>query len=141
VNNPDLLNEISLDLPQEITMTASPVHVPASSEIVWRLAASREGAYEIKMAAAGQIATKSLQVSSEVVRVSPERLRGHFWERMFTSAESALPDSSPIDSAAIAYPERNIDLYGYYEINWIWLFFILSMIAGFIFKEILGIKV
>jgi hypothetical protein len=108
---------------------------------VWRLAASKQGAYEIKVAAAGQIFMKSLQVAGDVARISPVRLRGHFWERMFGSAESALPDNSPIESATISYPERNIDLYGYYEINWIWLFFILSMIAGFIFKEILGIKV
>jgi hypothetical protein len=141
VNTPDVLNDVSLDLPQEVTMTAPAVHVPAAREIVWRLMASKEGAYEIKMGASGQTVTKSLQVAGGVARISPVRLRGHFWERMFSSAESALPDNSPIESAAITYPERNIDLYGYYEINWIWLFFILSMIAGFIFKEILGIKV
>ena len=28
-----------------------------------------------------------------------------------------------------------------YGMNWIWLFFILSMVAGFIFKELLGIKI
>jgi hypothetical protein len=141
LNNPDVLNDVSLDLPQEVTMTAPAVHVPAAREIVWRLMASKEGTYEIKMEASGQTVTKSLQVAGEVARISPVRLRGHFWERTFSSAESALPDDSPIESAAITYPERNIDLYGYYEINWIWLFFILSMIAGFIFKEILGIKV
>jgi hypothetical protein len=141
VNDVNVLSEVSLDLPQEVTMTAPPVHVPASSEVIWRLAASKEGAYEIKMAAASQSLAKSLQVTPEIARISPVRLRGHFWERIFSSAEPALPDNSPIESAAISYPERNIDLYGYYEINWIWLFFILSMIAGFIFKEILGIKV
>ncbi len=141
LSNADVLNDVSLGLPQEVTMTAPAVHVPAAREIVWRLMATKEGAYEIKMGASGQTVTKSLQVAGGVARISPVRLRGHFWERMFSSAESALPDNSPIESAAITYPERNIDLYGYYEINWIWLFFILSMLAGFIFKEILGIKV
>jgi hypothetical protein len=121
-------------------MTAPPVHVPAMREIVWRLAASKEGAYDVKLVVAGQNVTKKLHVSSELVRLSPVRLQGHFWERMFSSAESALPDNSPIQSVAIDYPERNIDIAGY-EINWIWLFFILSMIAGFIFKELLGIQV
>ena len=42
----------------------------------------------------------------------------------------------------VDYPERNIPLgIAGYEMNWIWLFFILSMIAGFIFKELLGIEV
>ena len=140
VNNSDAVNDVFLELPPEVTMTAPAVHVPAAHEIVWRLAASKEGTYEIRFAGAGENVTKTLHVSSELVRVSPVRLRGHFWERLFSSTESAVPDSSPIDSVAIDYPERNIEIAGY-EINWIWLFFILSMIAGFIFKEMLGIQV
>ena len=140
VSNPDELNDVSLELPPEVTMTAPAVHVSAEREVVWRLAASKEGAYLFKVAAAGQSVTKTLRVSSELARVSPVRLRGHFWERMFSSTESAIPENSPIESVAIDYPERTIDIAGY-EINWIWLFFIFSMIAGFIFKEILGIQV
>jgi len=141
VNSSDILNDVSLELPPEVSMTAPAVHVPAEREIVWRLAASKAGAFEVKVATGGQSVTKNLNVSAGVVRVSPVRLRGQFWERIFSSAESALPDNSPIAAVAIDYPDRNIDLFGYYEMNWIWLFFILSMIAGFIFKEILGIKV
>jgi uncharacterized membrane protein (DUF106 family) len=140
VRNSDILNDISLDLPSEITMTAPAVHVPAAHEIVWRLASSKVGDYEIKLSAAGQSVTKTLHVSTELARISPVRLRGHFWERLFSSAESAIPENSPIESVAINYPARNIDIAGY-EMNWIWLFFILSMIAGFIFKELLGIQV
>ena len=140
VSNPDVLNDVSLELPTEITTSAPAVHVPAVREIVWRLVVSREGAYEVKAVAAGQSVAKKVHVSSELARVSPVRLRGHFWERMFSSAESAIPENSPIESIAVNYPERNIEIAGY-EINWIWLFFILSMVAGFIFKELLGIQV
>ena len=141
VNNPEALAGISIDLPPEITASAPPVHVAADNEVVWRLIASQEGAYEVKIAA-GQSAVKTVRVSSQLARVSPERLRGHFWERMFSSGESALPANSPIESIAVDYPERNIPLgIAGYEMNWIWLFFILSMVAGFIFKELLGIQV
>ena len=140
VSTSDVLNDLSLDLPPEVAMTAPAVHIPATREIVWRLAASKEGTYEIKLSAAGQSVTKTLNVSTGLPRVSPVRLRGHFWERMFSSAESAIPDNSPIESVAINYPERNVEIAGY-QINWIWLFFILSMIAGLIFKELLGIQV
>jgi uncharacterized membrane protein (DUF106 family) len=138
--NSDLLNDVSLELPPEVTITAPPVHAPAAHEIVWRLAASNEGAYEVRLSAAGQVLTKTVRVSAGLVRVSPVRLRGHFWERVFSSTESVLPDQSPIESVAIDYPDRNIEIAGY-EITWIWLFFILSMAAGFLFKEILGIQV
>ena len=136
----DALNDIALELPPEITMTAPPVHIPAGNEIVWRLAGSRDGKYEVKVAAAGQSAAKAVCVGSDLARISTVRLRGRFWERMFTSAEPALPENSPIDSISINYPDRNIEVAGY-GMNWIWLFFILSMAAGFIFKELLGIQI
>ena len=140
VRNSDILSDISLDLPPEVAVTAPAVHVPAEHEIVWRLSSSKVGDYEIKLSAAGQSVTKTLHVSTELAQISPVRLRGHFWERLFSSAESAIPEKSPIESVAINYPARNIDIAGY-EMNWIWLFFILSMIAGLIFKELLGIQV
>ncbi len=136
----DALNDVALELPPEIMMTAPAVHVLAENEIVWRLAGSKDGKYEVKIAAGGQTAEKTVCVGSDLPRISTIRLRGRFWERMFSSAEPALPESSPIESISINYPDRNIDVAGY-GMNWIWLFFILSMVAGFIFKEVLGIKI
>ncbi len=151
VNDPGALDTVSIDLPPEITASAPPVHIAADNEVVWRLVASQDGQYEVKIVT-GQSATpgvaeapavtKSVRVSSQLARLSPERWRGHFWERMFSSSEPAIPANSPIESIAVDYPERNIPLgIAGYEMNWIWLFFILSMIAGFIFKELLGIEV
>ena len=136
----DAINDVTLDLPPEISMTAPPVHVPSTNEIVWRLTGSKEGKYEVKIAATGQSSAKAISVGSGLARISTVRMRGHFWERMFSSAEPALPENSPIESISINYPDRNIDIAGY-GMNWIWLFFILSMIAGFIFKELLGIQI
>jgi uncharacterized membrane protein (DUF106 family) len=134
------LNSVTLDLPPEITMTAPPVHIAAESEIVWRLIGSKEGRYEVKIAAAGQSAAKAVCVGTDLPRISMVRLRGRFWERMFSSAEPALPENSPIESISINYPDRDIEIAGF-GMNWIWLFFILSMVAGFIFKELLGIQI
>lgn len=134
------MNALALDLPAEIAMTAPAVHVPAENEVVWRLAASREGDYEIEIVVGGQKAAKTLCVSSQLARVSAVRLRGHFWTRMFTSGEPSLPASGAMESIAINYPDRNIEIAGY-EMNWIVLFFVLSMIAGYLFKELLGIQI
>jgi hypothetical protein len=136
----DAFHDVTLGLPPEITETAPPVHVPAENEIVWRLAGSKEGKYEVKVAAGEQSVAKLVCVGSDLPRISTIRLRGHFWERMLSSAEPALPENTPFDSISINYPDRNIDIAGY-GMNWIWLFFILSMVAGFIFKELLGIKI
>jgi hypothetical protein len=136
----DPASDIALDLPLGITMTAPPVHIAAENQIVWRLASSQAGMYELKIAAGGQSVAKSVSVGSDLPRISTIRLRGKFWERMFSSAEPSLPENSPIESISINYPDRDIDIAGY-GMNWIWLFFILSMVAGFIFKELLGIQI
>jgi uncharacterized membrane protein (DUF106 family) len=136
----DALNSLTLDLPSEITMTAPAVHIPAESEVVWRLVGSHEGKYELKIGDGGESVGKAVCIGSNLPRISTIRLRGRFWERMFSSAEPALPQNSPIESISINYPDRDIDIAGY-GMNWIWLFFILSMIAGFIFKEVLGIEI
>ncbi len=154
VNNPEVLDRISIDLPPGIIASAPPVHVAADNEVVWRLVASQDGAYQVTINAGDpdatssvtpivtQTVTKTVRVSSQLARVSPERWRNHFWERVFFSGESALPANSAVESIAVDYPARNIPLgIAGYEMNWIWLFFILSMIAGFIFKELLGIQI
>jgi uncharacterized membrane protein (DUF106 family) len=136
----DALNDVTLDLPPEITMSAPPVHVSADNQIVWRLAGAKDGKYAVKVSAGGQTVEKAVCVGTDLPRISTVRLRGQFWNRLFSSAESALPDNSPVESISINYPDRNIDIAGY-GMNWIWLFFILSMVAGFIFKELLGIQI
>ncbi len=40
----------------------------------------------------------------------------------------------------MGYPSRNIRFMGL-EWNWIWLFFVLSLVAGFVFKSVLKIEI
>ena len=120
--------------------SAPAVHIPKDKEVVWRVAAEREGQYDITIAAAGQTVSKQVVVSPGLARVSPVRLKDNFWERMFTSGEPALADNSPVQSIAINYPPREIS-FAWMEWNWIVLFFVVSLIAGFVFKSVLGIQV
>jgi uncharacterized membrane protein (DUF106 family) len=140
LTNAEELEQTSLQLPPEITLTASPVRVPERNEIVWRVAAEKDGYYYLHIAAGGESLSKSVVVSAGVARTSPLRLRDRWWERLFVSGEPALPANSPIQSIRVNYPERNIS-FAWLEWNWIWLFFVVSLISGFIFKSILGIEI
>jgi hypothetical protein len=135
------LDDVSLSLPPEMTTTAPAVHIPADDEVLWRIVAEKEGTYNVTIATAGQNLSKEVVVSSgSLLRVSSVRLHGRFWERMFTSGEPALPVNSPIQSVEVNYPSRNIRFVGL-EWNWIWLFFVLSLVAGFFFKSVLKIEI
>jgi len=133
------LDTLSLQLPDELKTTAPAVHIPADKEVVWRVEAAKDGAYDLNVSAPDHVAEKSLLVSSALARVSPERLQAPYWKRVFVSGESALA-GGPVQSIAIDYPVRTIVFAGL-EWNWIWLFFVLSLAAGFLFKSILGIEI
>jgi hypothetical protein len=140
VTDPSSLNDLSLQLPPHLATTAPAVHIPAENEIVWRLAAERPGTYDLTIATGDHSVSKRAIVATSLARLSPIRLRGQFWKRILLSAEPALADSSPIQSIALNYPSRNLR-FAWMDWNWIWLFFVLSLISGFLFKTILGIEI
>jgi hypothetical protein len=140
MDNSDALNHVSLQLPDGLTTTAPPVHVPAENKAAWRVVANTDGDYLIKVQVADQLFSKRVIVGSALRRLSPVRLRGRFWERIFRSAEPALPEKRFIEAIDVQYPSRGIPFLGF-EWNWIWLFFVLSIAAGFVFKSILGIEI
>jgi len=140
IDDPELLNQASLQLPTGLASTAPAVHEPAENRIAWRLIAERAGEYAVNVQVADQLFAKSVVVGSGVQRLSPVRLRGKFWERFFVSAEPALPANKSVEAIDVQYPAREIAFAGV-EWNWIWLFFVLSMAAGFLFKSILGIEI
>jgi hypothetical protein len=134
------LDEVTLSLPPEMTATAPAVHVPADNEVVWRVVAGKGGAYNINVTSGGETVSKLAVVGTGLSRLSLIRLRGHFWERFFSSGEPALPGNNSLESVEVNYPSRNIRFAGI-EWNWIWLFFVLSMVAGFFFKTVLKIEI
>jgi hypothetical protein len=59
---------------------------------------------------------------------------------MLYSAEPALPANSAVQSIEVKYPAREVSFAGIAS-NWIVAFFVLSLVAGFIFKSALGIEI
>jgi hypothetical protein len=137
---PGAFGEVRLQLPGGVTESAPAVHMEDEHEIVWRLTAEQWGTYDLNLVAGGQSLLKQVVVAEGLARVSPTRFRDHFWERWLTSGEAALPEGSPAESIEVLYPPRNIPL-GSWELNWIVLFFVASMVAGFFFKTILRIEI
>ena len=134
------LNDAFLQLPDGLATTAPAVHVPSENEVAWRMVAARAGDYIVNIQVSDQTLSKRLVVGSGLSRLSSVRLRGQFWKRIFVSGEPALPDNNFIEAIEVQYPARNIT-FAWIEWNWIWLFFILSLAAGFLLKSILGIEI
>ena len=141
VEDPAALNQASLQLPPELSSSAPAVHVPQrkGGSVARRGRACRKIQHPDYRCRANVFRSR-WSWRRALARVSPVRLKDNFWERMFTSGEPALADNSVVQSIAINYPPREIT-FAWMEWNWIVLFFVVSFIAGFIFKSVLGIQV
>jgi hypothetical protein len=135
-----VLEQAALQLPPGLSLTAAPVHMPETREIVWRVASQGAGTHNLEVMAGDQSYSKVLEIAGGIRRISQVRMRDRWWERIFVSGESALPANGPIESIEVNYPERTI-AFAWIEWNWIWLFFVLSLIFGFVFKTVLGIEI
>jgi len=140
MDNPDFLNEASLQLPEGLATTAPPVHVPSDREVAWRVVAVTAGEYIVNVQVHDQTFSKQVVIGSGLRRLSSVRLRGQYWKRIFVSSEPSLPENEFAEVIEVQYPARTIAFVGM-EWNWIWLFFVLSLASGFLFKSILGIEI
>jgi hypothetical protein len=134
------LEEVSLQMPSELITTAPAVRVPPQNEVVWRVVAQKDGVYDIGIGISGQTFSKKVVVSPSLSRLSPIRLRDHFWQRFFFSAEPSFAKDSPVESITVNYQDRSLR-FAWLDWSWIWLFFVLSLVAGFLFKTVLGIEI
>ena len=120
--------------------SAPAVHILRDNRVVWQVMAERNGQYEIQVTASGSPVSKQVVVGQGLARLSAVRLRGQFWKRLLSSSEAAVAGGSAIQAIAVNYPTREI-CFLWWSWNWIGLFFVVSLIAGYIFKSALGIQV
>jgi hypothetical protein len=116
------------------------VHVPASNEVIWRVPGLAAGAQTLQVESGGQSVGKSVVIGEGVARLSAIRMQGPWWKRLLDSAEPAIDSGAAVKSVEVIYPARSIAIFGF-GMNWIVWFFVFSMIAGFIFKGLLGIEI
>ena len=136
----DTMDSVILQLPSGLTASAPPVHLASDKEVVWRLAAGKEGNYKIQLLANGQSFSKQVVVSGRLARTLLGRWRGHPWQHWLDPGETALPSASPVTALEVGYAPRLIDL-GWVQWDWTIVFFIASILTALIFKKMLGIEI
>ena len=142
MDNPDALNEASLQLPDGLA-TDRACGTRASGERSC-LAGRRREERRLRRSTFKSSRPDFLEAGGCRLRLAatfvdpPARtiLGAHFRLRR----SPLCPRTASLKSIDVQYPDRNIAFAGI-EWNWIWLFFVLSLVAGFLFKSILGIEI
>jgi len=129
--SPGTRPEATLDLPPGLSAQTGEVWLPAEDQLAWRLAAEREGDFEIGVQIDGAPrVTKTVRVTREVVRLSPVRVDPGFLSQLIYPAEPPLPAEGPVRAISIDYPDREVSVLGL-GLHWMIPFFVLSIAFAF----------
>jgi len=108
-------------------------------EISWRINAEETGVYDIGMQLGEKRLEKRIHVVDELVQVTP-RIANDITTPLMFPGESTLEDAAFASAISLNYPRRDFTFFGL-EIHWLIVFFVLSVVFGFAFKNVMGVEV
>jgi hypothetical protein len=123
-----------------IEIETAGVRIPQTREISWRVRGTTPGDIELVVKVGEESVTKEMLVGAREEGVSSLRTGGHWLDNLLYPGEAPIPKKSAIESIEILYPDLDVSIFGW-GIDWLILFFVLSMVFGFSFKGVLGVQI
>ena len=131
---------LTLQAPENLRVETPGVRVPDLKEICWRVRGVQDGRFNLIVSNGKDSMRKQFAVGGRLEGVSPIRTGENWLSCLLNPGEAPIPVQSAIESIEIRYPELDILILGK-RINWLILFLILSLVLGFAFKGVLGVKI
>ena len=132
--------EIVLEAGSGIEIETAGVRMPQTREISWRVRGSSPGDLKLVVNVGEESVTKDMSVGGREKGVSSLRTGEHWLTNLLYPGEAPIPKQSAIESIEILYPDLDISIFGW-GMDWLILFFVLSMVFGFSLKGVLGVQV
>jgi uncharacterized membrane protein (DUF106 family) len=123
---------LALEVPEGLELTSPGVWLPALNEMAWRLEPRQRGNYELRVKFGDESYGKSLRVSDDVVRRSPERISGGPLDQLLHPAEKPLR-KGPIAAIFVDYPRAGGEFFDLS--SWVWIFFGLTIVLAFALRK------
>lgn len=135
-----LSGPIDLIAPDGVTVETPPVRSVGEAEATWRIRADAPGVHTLIIRSGEHEVEKELVIAERWGPVSAIRTGKSIWDKLLWPGEPPIPSSSIFQSVEINYPELPIYVFGF-NINWLILFFVLSIVFGYAFKDLLGVEI
>jgi len=139
-NLPVLKQNISLETSDGIRVDSKAVRAPSVNEISWRLKAGAGSDEWVELKINGTSIRKTVALGPKLSRISESREQRRFWTQLLYPSEAPLSEEAPVVAVRIQYPERDL-VVGGMHLHWLVVFFVLSMVAGFVLMKPLGITI
>ena len=95
---------IELEVPAGLELRTPAVWVPTKGQMIWKIAATEPGEFELGVGLAGETYPKTVRVSDRTVRRSPMRVTA-LGDQFLYPVEPPLAKAGPIQSISVAYPK------------------------------------
>ncbi len=132
--------EITLQAPENLRIETQGVRIGELKEVSWRVRGISPGRFDLAVNDGKMSVTKEVAVGGRSEGVSSLRTGSHWLTNLLYPGEAPIPNQSAIESIEILYPELDISFLGW-RMNWLILFFVLSLVFGYAFKGTLGVQI
>jgi uncharacterized membrane protein (DUF106 family) len=130
----------TLEPPAGIRVESPAIWLPALQQVVWLVAAERAGDYVLRVRVHGETYDKTLHASDGLARRSAMRRQPGLIDQALYPSESPLPASAPVAFIGVAYPESQIQLFGW-QFGWMTVYLIESMIFALFLRTPMRVTV
>ncbi|HWY88009.1 MAG TPA: hypothetical protein VNX28_14855, partial [Gemmataceae bacterium] len=130
--------EVSLVPSDALAVTIGPLHVQSKRELCWNIKAGAAGLHRVVFHVDGQQVDKELAIGDGFMRVSTERPGWSWSAALLNPREQPFGPESPVQSIEIDYPKRPSWVSG--SDTWVIYWFLMSMVAAFCCRGILGVN-
>jgi hypothetical protein len=134
------ITAIKILLPDGLEEAAPPVRIAQNGEVDFALRARAPGRYEITLSYTGSETGIDLICGKNLTRDVPARTSGGAWTSFLNPGAAPLPSGSWAKEIRIAYPQHEINIAGL-RLNWLVVFFIVSLAAGYSVKGLFGVEI
>lgn len=116
------------------------VRAPTAGEVAWRVRGVSDGRFDLVLTVGEESIIKTMDVGRKTGSVSQLRTGDGWIMNLLYPGEEPIAQGSVFESVEIIYPALDISFLGF-GMNWLILFFILSMVFGFALKGTLGVSI
>lgn len=125
-----------------LKVETKPSRAMGKNEAVWRIEGIAEGLHTLTVSwKDGEVSKDILIGSNRIQKISPKKSHvSSFSEAFFSPGEPPLSGDNGVIGVFVNYPEVEVNFLGF-EMHWIIIFFLLSIIAGFALKGVFGVEI
>lgn len=131
---------VELTLANGVALRGNPVRDSVTRETVWKLFVEVGGTHELTVYAKGSSYTFPLVAEKSYRMIGFEREASGVIEPLIHPGLPPVPQGSPFQRIEIDYPPAAHPLLAW-EVHWIVIFLVYSVIAAFVLKLLIGIEI